>query len=89
MKDLGAGGVGHSASAPKVAAMCRGEAEPLVKQTSIELWIQDSLGTVWYLWGSPEENLRERATVVTAGGTDCFSVSLLLEAGTIASGRRY
>lgn len=68
--------------------MCRGDAEPLVKQTSIELWIQHSLGTVWHLWGSPKENLRERAIVVTAGGSDCFSVSLLLEAGTIDSGRK-
>lgn len=34
------------------------------------------------------ENLRERANVVTAGGSHCFGVSLLLKAGTIDSGRK-
>lgn len=32
--------------------------------------------------------VRERAIVVTAGGSDCFGVSLLLKAGTIDSGRK-
>lgn len=48
----------------------------------------DSLGTVWHLWGSSEVNSREGGSVVTAGGSDCFGVSLLLKAGTIDSGRK-
>ena len=74
MRDLGGEGVGSSASALQVATMCREDAGPLVRQTSIALWRQHSLGTVWHLWGSPEENLRERACVVTAGGSDYFGV---------------
>lgn len=88
MRDLGGEGVGSRASSLQVATMCRGDAGPLVRQTSIGLWMQHSLGTVWHLWGSCKENLRERASVVTAGGSDCFGVSLLLKAGTIDSGRK-
>lgn len=32
--------------------------------------------------------MRERASVVTAGGSGCFGVGLLLKAGTIDSGRK-
>jgi len=85
MGDLGGEGVGSSASSPQVATMCAG---PLARQASMGLWMQHSLGTVWHLWGSPGENLRERASVVTAGDSDCFGVSLPLKAGTIDSGRK-
>lgn len=49
------------------------------------LWMQRSSGTVWHLCG-PEEDLRERASTITAGDRDHSSVSLLLKAGTIDSG---
>lgn len=52
-----------------------------VRQTYKGWWM-------WHLWGSPEENLRERASMLTAGDGDYFGVSLLLKAGTMDSGRK-